>query len=89
MRVRDIGDSMMEVELRCRDAEAAHRIGLRNDSTPPIGYKLISSVVRRRGQSGTRRNLSMRFLYAPQRPTDRELTPDEFKPLFEFDEQMA
>ena len=89
MRVRDLGKGVVEVELRCRDTDVAHRIASRNTDTPPNGYKLMSHMVRRRGESGTRRNLSMRFLYAPQKESDRELTTEELAPLFEFDQRLA
>lgn len=57
----DVQNGISRVHYRARDWDEACRIALSFEESPPDGYRLRASTVRRRADSGRATNLEMIF----------------------------
>lgn len=77
----------LEVKVRANNWDLAGEVALRNKRLPPDGYKLISTMTRNRDRSGSRCELSMRFLLSDKRVD--AITEEEAFSEFQIDADVA
>lgn len=82
-----IGGRDFTIGLHCRTWELAARVMVRNREFPPKGYKLYSSFITNRNESGNRASLDMRFRHVDH--WIEPMTSDEARSLFDADRRTA
>ena len=79
----------LDVEIRCRNWAIAGVIAAVNETNPPVGYKLLSAITKRRRKTGRRANLSMRFGWFPQHANQIPATEQALLEVFAWDARVA
>lgn len=79
-----LGEDTMTVQLRRADWQQATKSILRNYELPPVGYKLVMGIVKRRSGGGRACNVELLFTYCDRR--EPIFTEDEAYDFFRNDD---